>query len=88
LSGTPATAPGRSSAIRCLLFALAPLVCIGLNPLWVAQQKPLRDPPGQYDDAKVLQYTLPDPLPLLNGKEVAAQGRFSTLPTGTSASHG
>jgi hypothetical protein len=72
LSGTPATATGRSSAIRCILLVLAPLICIGRNPLLAAQQKPMRDPPGQYDDAKVPQYTLPDPLLLLNGKKVAS----------------
>jgi hypothetical protein len=36
----------------------------------------MRDPPGQYDDAKVPQYTLPDPLLLLNGKKVASIRTF------------
>ena len=41
-------------------------------PCWAAQQKTLADPPGQYDEAKVPQYTLPDPLLLLNGKKVTS----------------
>ena len=36
------------------------------------QQKTLADPPGQYDEAKVPPYTLPDPLLLLNGKKVTS----------------
>jgi hypothetical protein len=70
LSGTPATACARASAIGRTLLTLAPLIGIGLNPLLDAQQKPMGDPPGQYDETKVPHYTLPDPLLLLNGKKV------------------
>ena len=71
-SGTPASALARASAIRRTLLVLAPLVGIALNPLLGAQQKPVAAPPGQYDEAKVPQYTLPDPLLLLNGKRVTS----------------
>ncbi len=70
LSGTPAAARARASAIRRGLLVLASL--IGVNPLLGAQQKPTADPPGQYDEAKVPPYTLPDPLLLLNGKKVTS----------------
>jgi hypothetical protein len=66
----PAPAFARASTIGRTLLVLAPLIGIGLNPLLGGQQKPLTDPPGQYDEAKVPQYTLPDPLLLLNGKKV------------------
>lgn len=72
LCGTSATAFARGSAIRRALFALLSLAGIGLNPLLVGQQKPTGDPPGQYDEAKVPRYTLPDPLLLLNGKRVTS----------------
>ena len=72
LSGIPARAFARTSAIRRILLILTPLIGIGLNPLLGGQQKPMADPPGQYDEAKVPQYTLPDPLLLLNGKKVTS----------------
>lgn len=71
LPGIPATTFGRASAIRRSLPVLT-VFGIGLNPLLGAQQRPVADPPGQYDEAKVPQYTLPDPLLLLNGKKVTS----------------
>ncbi len=72
MSDTPATAPVRASAIRRTLLVLTPLIGIGLNPLLGALPKPVADPPGQYDEARVPQYTLPNPLVLLNGKQVTS----------------
>jgi hypothetical protein len=72
LSGTPATAFAPASAIRGTLLILMLLVSIGRNPLLGTQQRPMGDPPGQYDEAKVPPYTLPDPLLLLNGKKVTS----------------
>ena len=50
----------------CLLLASASIPC------WSRNRSPQRDPPGQYDEAKVPHYTLPDPLLLLNGKKVTS----------------
>jgi hypothetical protein len=76
LSDTPGTAFARACAIRRTLFIglliLTPLAGVALNPLLGAQQKPTGDPPGQYDEAKVPPYTLPDALLLLNGKKVTS----------------
>ena len=72
LLNIPAPAFVRASAIRRTLLVLTPLIGIGLNPLLGRQQKPVADPLGQYDEAKVPQYTLPDLLLLLNGKKVTS----------------